>query len=129
MSSKTAFAMLVSSAVPTMINAEETVGAMAVSTGMMVRWFTRHGFRADGAKCAYQRWLTAWVNAGLMVQAARQIDASGATYWFTEVPTNSAIKALVFAENSGGVSVYTRTGALDKAQCDRMNIPTGRWQE
>ena len=60
-----------------------------MSEAMLKRWFVRQGFRGDGDRCAWRRWLADWMDAGLATSFIQEDGTRG--IWWTEIgPENYA---------------------------------------
>lgn len=57
---------------------------------MIKRWFIRQGFRGDGDRCAWKRWLADWIESGQAVKFFREEDGVTGIWWTEIGPDNYA---------------------------------------
>lgn len=93
-----------------------------ISEANLRRWFIRQGFRGDGEKCAWRRWLADWLDVGLVLPFYMGEVGHAKGYWWTEIRSEDVAGVDYYARSEGepGAGIYELNGVIAKEKILRV---------
>lgn len=86
------------------------------------RWFIRQGFRGDGDKCAWRRWLADWLDVGLAIPFFIGESGQARGYWWSEIKSIDVASVNYYASCEGepDAGIYELNGVVAKEKLLRV---------
>lgn len=80
------------------------------------RWFIRQGFRGDGEKCAWKRWLADWLEVGLVIPFYLGESGNAKGYWWANIKSVDVASVDFYARSEGDPEsgIYALNGNVAK---------------
>ena len=87
-----------------------------LTEGDLRRWFVLNGFRGDGDKCAWKRWLNDWLDVGLVIPFYLDDNGLGKGYWWSEIKSIdvASVNYLAGEEGDPQSGIYELNGMVAK---------------